>query len=284
MAVICLAVIWPSNPCLAQTVELRVPTAVIAGSRATIATAGTGEATFYVIGPSHSVKRKVRLGQEIQLQPDEVRSAGRYLAILCLEVCQSADFYVTPGDAAGLSFLVHPSRVPVRQSESISGTVFPFDKFHNLLLAPVKVDFRLMAGDADLMSRSVTTQSGVAWFRTHSGKQAGSLQVVAVVKGLSVHRVVQQVASDPCDLRVRAQRTKKGISAETEPVRDCSGNPVPDGTIVSFSETDARGTSTVDAPIKQGVARAQMTASGPAVISAASGVVMGNELRLGAQP
>jgi hypothetical protein len=70
---------------------------------------------------------------------------------------------------------------------------------------------------------------------------------------------------------------------ETEPVRDCAGNPVPDGTIVSFTAKSGKDTSTVDAPIKQGIARAQITAAGAVVVSAASGVVMGNELRMGAR-
>jgi hypothetical protein len=58
---------------------------------------------------------------------------------------------------------------------------------------------------------------------------------------------------------------------------------VPDGTIVSFTAKSGKDTSTVDAPIKQGIARAQITAAGAVVVSAASGVVMGNELRMGAQ-
>jgi hypothetical protein len=107
--------------------------------------------------------------------------------------------------------------------------------------------------------------------------------VSASINDVSARRVVQQVASDPCSLRIKGQRTAKGIVVETEPVRDCTGNPVPDGTVVTFTAKDGKEMSTVDAPIKQGVARAQMTASGPVVISAASGVVMGNELRLGAQ-
>jgi hypothetical protein len=121
----------------------------------------------------------------------------------------------------------------------------------------------------------------VAWFRANSGNQAGAAQVAASVGDLSVRRVVQQVASDPCNLRIKGQRNAKGISVETEPVRDCSGNPVPGGTVVTFTETGASGKSTVDMPIKQGVARAQFLASGPAVISVASGVVMGNQLRMG---
>ena len=40
----------------------------------------------------------------------------------------------------------------------------------------------------------------------------------------------------------------------------------------------------MDAPIKQGVARAQIEAKGPETVSVASGVVMGNEIRVGGQP
>jgi hypothetical protein len=59
---------------------------------------------------------------------------------------------------------------------------------------------------------------------------------------------------------------------------------VPDGTIVTFSSTEKDGKGTVDAPIKQGIARAQIEATGETVVSVASGVVMGNELRIGAKP
>jgi hypothetical protein len=128
------------------------------------------------------------------------------------------------------------------------------------------------------------TQDGVAWFRTTSGKSAGIVQAIATLDDLSARRAIQQVASDPCNLRISGQRTPTGILVQTEPVRDCSGNPVTDGTIVTFTATGASGKSTVDAPIKQGVARAQMNASGATLISAASGVVMGNEVRIGVQP
>ena len=53
---------------------------------------------------------------------------------------------------------------------------------------------------------------------------------------------------------------------------------------MTFSASGAGGKSSVDAPIKQGIARAQIEAPGPQVISVASGVVMGNELRVGGQP
>ena len=198
--------------------------------------------------------------------------------------CRSASFYVTAAQPSTLSFLVHPSRVPAGLGEAVSGVAFPFDQYHNLVLDPVTVKFQLSAGNTSLLSRAVRTQNGAAWFRTNSGKSAGKLEVVATLGTVSASRAVQQVAADPCNLRIKGQRTAKGIVVETDPVRDCSGNPVPDGTIVTFSAAGADGRSTVDAPIKQGVARAQIEAAGPQVISVASGVVMGNELRVGGQP
>jgi hypothetical protein len=68
---------------------------------------------------------------------------------------------------------------------------------------------------------------------------------------------------------------------ETDPVRDCSGNPVPDGTIVTFTSVDPNGRTTVDAVIKRGVARAELPPASQANISVASGVVVGNEIRWG---
>ena len=57
--------------------------------------------------------------------------------------------------------------------------------------------------------------------------------------------------------------------------RQAPSDPVP-----SFTKTDASGKTTVDAPIKRGVARVEMAVSGPARVSVASGVVNGNELSL----
>jgi hypothetical protein len=93
--------------------------------------------------------------------------------------------------------------------------------------------------------------------------------------------MIQQVASDACNLRIKAARTSKGVLVETDPVRDCSGNAVPDGTIVSFTAMDSKGKTTVDAPIKKGVARTELPLSGSARISVASGVVIGNEITVG---
>ncbi len=280
---ICAAV-FVSASCLGQNIDIHVPSTVVAGDEATISTAGSGKATFYLLGPGVSHKNHVSLGQEIQLHSQDLRNAGAYRAIVCSNTCRSATFYVSGAKPVSLTFLVHPSRVPVSQDDAVSGVAFPFDQFHNLVLAPVPVDFRLTAGTSSLLSRTVHAQDGVGWFRTTSGRSAGALQVVATLDNISALRVVQQVASDPCNLRIAGKRTPAGILVETEPVHDCAGNSVPDGTIVTFSAAATNGKSTVDAPIKRGVARAQIATSGAVVISVASGVVMGNELRLGALP
>lgn len=283
LAAISFSVLWLALICHAQVGELRAPSDAVAGNSASIPTTGSGNATFYLFGPDTSLKREIKLGDEVQLQPKDLQKAGRYTAVTCAGTCQSVDFFVNPAKPASLTFLVHPSRAPVGESDVISGVVLPFDEFHNLVVAPATVDFQLAAAGKTLLSHNASTQNGVAWFRTNSGKSAGALQIIASVNDVSTRRVVQQVASDPCRLRIKGERTTKGIVVETEPVRDCDGNPVPDGTIVTFTAKNGQDTSTVDAPIKQGVAKAEITTPGAVDISAASGVVMGNELHLGAR-
>ncbi len=268
--------------CAAQ--DFHVPDSAVAGEESSISTTGSGKGIFYLVGPGVSHKSDILLGEEVQLAAQDLRNAGDYLAIVCSGTCRSESFFVSASKPANLTFLVHPSRVPVALGDAVSGVAFPFDRYHNLVLAAENINFQLTAKGTSLWSRSVRTQNGVAWFRTASGKSAGPLQVVASLGDLNTPRAVQQVASDPCNLRITGQRTPKGILVQTEPVHDCAGNVVPDGTIVTFTATGAAGMGTVDAPIKQGVARAQMEASGPTTISVASGVVMGNEIRVGAQP
>jgi hypothetical protein len=267
----------------AQDAPLRVPSNAVAGQAASIATTGNGSATFYLRGPSIAFKRDVELGQNIDLSAKELQSSGDYVTVLCAGTCSSTRFFVAPGKPAVLTFLVHPSRAPVGLNDVISGVALPFDQFHNLILAPATIQFQLTAKGSAPPSRDVQTHDGVAWFRTSSGKSAGALQISASLSDLVARRVVQQVASDPCNLRIKGERTSKGILVETEPVRDCSGNPVPDGTIVTFTAKDGHEVSFVDAPVKQDIARATMVAKGPVVVSAASGVATGNELRLGGQ-
>lgn len=266
----------------ARAAEIKAPESVVAGTATALETSGSGEAMFYLIGPSHAEKRTIKLGETVNLTGEAVRAAGRYQAMVRSGgKSNSAWFYVVPGKAASVNFLARPSRVPVARPEVISGVAFVFDEYRNLVLEPTEVKFTLAVGEASPVTRSATAKLGVAWTHMGSSSKEGAAQFAVSLNGTSERRVVQLVASDPCNLRMHLQRTAKAILVETDPIRDCSGNPVPDGTIVTFTAIDQHGRSTVDARIKRGVARAQLPLSDSALISVASGVVMGNEIRIG---
>jgi hypothetical protein len=259
----------------AYAANLRVPATVTAGSGLSISTPGSGSATLYVVGPGITSKRQVQLGQDIQLSADALRNAGYYTVVVGDD---SASFFVTAAPVSSIAFLARPSRVPSDVKNVISGTAFLFDKYQNLVLQPAPVTFDLTV-NGQTSSRTETSKGGVAYAKLDSSKKEGPAQFVVSSGNASVRRVVQQVASDPCSIRMSAQPDKTGILVRTDPIHDCAGNPVPDGTIVTFTATDSRGKSTVDARIKQGIAQAQLPASSGVTISVASGVVVGNEIQ-----
>jgi hypothetical protein len=267
-----------------QAQELRLPQTAVAGQAVTIGITGAGEGTLFLVGPGQVIKRPVQSGSDVQIKAGELRSAGRWIAILRASGnSRSQAFWVQPAPPEKLSFLARPSRVPVARPGVISGIAVVFDRFQNLVLEPTPVKFSLsMYGAGAGVAETVTSRNGVAWISSSSARKAGQAQFVATAGDASVRRVVQQVASDPCNLRMHvAERNKNGVIVETDPVRDCTSNPVPDGTIVTFTQTDSRGRSTVDARIKKGIARAVLPSSDNATITVASGVVLGNELHVG---
>jgi hypothetical protein len=267
---------------LAKAADIQPPAQVTAGSAFSIPSNGSGEATFYLIGPSHVLKRKVKLGNAIAVEADDVQTSGRYLAVACgSDGCSSASFYVMAADPDHLSFLLHPSRVPVSRGDAINATAFVFDRFRNLVLKPVTVDFHVTPKTGASFTKTLKSDRGVAWMRMASTPKEGAVKVTAGVASAAEPRISQQVASDACNLRIKATRTAKGVLVETDPVRDCSGNAVPDGTVVSFTAIGSNGKTTVDAPIKKGIARTELPLTGGARISVASGVVIGNEVTVG---
>jgi hypothetical protein len=248
----------------------------------TIRTSGTGDATFYLVGPVSRVKRQVKLGEHIILEGEHIRQAGPYVAILRAGGGTiTKGFSAKPAAIAQINFLAQPSRVAAGAPQAISGTAFVMDQYRNLVLTPTTVQFDLSVEGGTANKRVVTSRDGVAWTRMDSGRRAGNAQFTASSGPVSVKRVVQQTASDPCNLRIYARPGKNGVAIETDPVRDCSGNPVPDGIIVTFTAIDPKGKSTIDARVKRGVARAELPVAPGATISAASGVVIGNEIRWG---
>jgi len=231
----------------------------------------------YVVGPGFAAKLKPENGS-VTIKGDQLRNAGRYLVS---NGQNSAVMWVEPSEPAKLNFLAQPSRVPAARPGVISGTAFVFDNNENLVLSSTPVKFDLRVEGAPTISRTVDSRDGVAWIRSDSSRREGNAEFTAAVGGIGVKRIVRQVAAEPCNLSMRARPEKKGILVETAPVRDCSGNAVPDGTIVTFTQLDSKGKTTVDARVKKGVAAALLPPADSATISVASGVVMGNEIRWG---
>lgn len=265
----------------ARAAELHLPQNAVAGQPLSIGTSGSG--TVYLIGPGQVIKRDFKSGGSVEIKGEDLRSAGRWIAIMRGDGNQSQVFWVKPDQPAKLNFRARPSRVPVARPNVISGVTFIFDQYQNLVLDPTTVNFNLSVGGAG-SPKNVTSHDGVAWTNSSSAPKAGAAQFVASVGDASVRRVVQQVAADPCERSLHmhlAGRANDRVVVETDPIRDCSGNPVPDGTIVTFIQNDNSGKSTVDARIKKGTARAELPASDNATITVAAGVVLGNELHVG---
>ncbi|HWE85127.1 MAG TPA: hypothetical protein VG267_09295 [Terracidiphilus sp.] len=266
---------------LAQSAGLDVPKTVEAGSAFTITTSGSGPATLVIVGPGQAIKRDVQLGQPISIAAGKLYNAGHYLAILSGSAAEPAGFDVVPAKPADLSFLARPSRLPVSVRDGITGAAYVFDAYGNLVTAPTAVSFDLTTPGAAAQSRTSKTQNGEAWVAMDSSPREGAAHFVARAGDISSTRVIGQVPGDPCGLKMSAKAAGNKIELETDPVKDCSGNPVPDGTIVTFTENFNGSESTVDVPLKRGVAKVEMPAQPGASISVASGVVLGNQIRWG---
>jgi hypothetical protein len=268
---------------LAQSGGLRLPKTVPAGSAFSIQSTGSGKAVLYIVGPGQVLRRNVQLGETTFFAPGDLHNAGHYLAVLVGDSSTDNDAFdvVAASQPAALSFLAKPSRLPVDLHDGISGVVYVFDTFQNLVLAPTQVSFQLSGAAGAVQTRTVLTHNGLAWTKMDSAAKEGAAQFVARAGSAIGTRVIEQVPGDPCRLRVSARLSGQRLAVETEPVRDCSGNAVLDGTIVTFTESYKGGEATVDVPLKHGVARTEMPAYDGARISVATGVVMGNEIRWG---
>jgi hypothetical protein len=265
----------------AQGGSLTTPKTVEAGSAFSIQSSGSGNAVLYIVGPEQVLKRDVKLGETIFFPAGSLCNSGRYVAVLAEGATDSRSFDVVPASQPGnVSFLARPSRLPVGIHDGITGVVYLFDRYQNLIVAPTQVSFELSNLSGTEQKRSVMTRSGAAWTTMDSSPHQGAGKFVARAGDIASTRVIGQVPGDPCGLKMSAKRSGGKLELETDPVRDCSGNAVPDGIIVTFTETYNGDQSTVDVPLKRGIAKVEMPAYPGATITVASGVSLGNQIRL----
>jgi hypothetical protein len=264
----------------AQSGTLTLPPSLVAGSAFSMPTSGSGKAVLYIVGPGQALRSDVQLGEAASFPAGELYNAGHYVVILAgATSTATGEFDVVPAlQPETLGFLAKPSRLPVGLHNGISGAVYVFDAYHNLILTPMPVSLALSSVSSAGQSKTVTTRNGLAWGEMDSAPKEGAAKFVAKAGDVSSTRVIDQVPGDPCSIKISAQPDGKKLLVQTAPVRDCSGNAIPDGTIVTFTETLNDVQSAVDVPLKQGIARVDMPATKGSKISAASGVVAGNEI------
>lgn len=269
----------PACPALAQSMQ--PPHTVAAGSTFSIPTSGSGKAVLYIVGPAQSLRRDVTLGEPVSIAKGELFGAGHYVVMLVVGTSREAnELDVQPAQEVGsLGFLAKPSRLPVNIHSGISGVVYVFDPFHNLIITPMPTTLELAGATGQAQIRTVATRNGLAWATMDSATKEGPARFTARVGNVSSTRIINQVPGDPCSISISARPTGARLEVQTAEVRDCNHNTIPDGTIVTFTETYGDSQSTVDVPLKQGVATVVMPANKGAKISAASGVVAGNEIR-----
>jgi hypothetical protein len=269
-----------SQPVFAQSDSLSLPKSIEAGSAFSIQNAWSGEATLFIIGPGQVLKRDVQAGSDVNFPAGSLYNAGHYIVILTqASGAKTGSLEVVPASApAKLSFLAKPSRLPVGLHHGITGAVYVFDAYGNLIAAPTPVSFELASPSGAMQKDQVTTRVGAGWTEMDSTSQQGISKFVARVGAVSSESVIRQVPGDPCTLKMSAQQSGQQLELQTDPVRDCSGNAVPDGTIVTFTETYAGGQSTVDVPLKRDIAEVKMPVHSGATFTVASGVVLGNQI------
>jgi hypothetical protein len=277
-----VATLLIAAPCIiAQDEAIQAPKSIAAGDAFAIQTTGSGKAALYIVGPNQVLKRDVDRGQSISFAPGTLHNAGHYLVILKTDSSSyTSEVDVLPANAPSeLSFLARPSRLPVGLHDGITGAVYVSDAYKNLITAPASVSFELSNPSGVTQTHVVQTHNGAALTAMDSTQQQGADKFTARVGDVISTRIVGQVPGDPCGIKMSAKPSGQQIELETEPLRDCSGNAVPDGTIVTFTETYAGAQTTADVPLKRGIAQVAMPAHNGAMLSAASGVVLGNQIR-----
>ncbi len=258
-----------------------LPKTIEAGAAFSIQCSGTGKATLYIVGPGQVLKREVQLGAPINFSAGSLYIAGHFVVVLATDnSTQDGSLDVLPlQKPAELSFLAKPSRLQVGLHDGITGSVYVFDVYHNLIDTALPVSFELTTPSGAVQKHVVATRNGSAWTAMDSTAQQGIDKFSARMGDISSTRIVGQVPGDPCGLKMTARQSGQQVELATDQIRDCNGNAVPDGTIVTFTETYTGSQSTVDVPIKHGIAEAQMPSHAGAMITVASGVVLGNQIR-----
>lgn len=280
-SIILAAAIAQASAALCQNSDLTVPKSIEAAAAFSIGCPEGCNGTLYIVGPGQAIKRDVQSAQAIWFPSGTLHNAGHYMVVLSSQTSNRvSSLDVLPAaKPSELTFIAKPSRLPVALRDGITGTAYVFDRYRNLITRPTEIDFTLAGPSVSPQSHIVRTQEGAAWTQMDSTSHEGKAIFTAKTADVSSVRVVGQVPGDPCSLRFSARASGDKVELLTDPVRDCSGNTVSDGTIVTFTQLYNGFKSSVDVPLKNDIGTVTLPAHRGAIISVASGVVLGNQIR-----
>jgi adhesin/invasin len=184
----------------------------------------------------------------------------------------TAQVTFTPGPPANLSLIAAPSTLPVGNLSALTATVT--DQFGNPVVNGTAVSFTTNLGSASPVTR--VTTNGVAT-ATLSSMLPGTAVVTATVGSLNATRLVTFTPGPPTNLSLAAAPSTLqvgNLSALTATVTDQFGNPVVNGTVVSFT-TNLGSASPVTRVTTNGVATATLssTVAGLATVTATVGSI-----------
>ena len=183
---------------LGQGGAMTLPKSVEAGKAFSIPLSGSGKATLFIVGPGQALKQDVELGSSASIPTGALYNAGEYLAILSGAATESQAFEVVPAnEPSDLTFLARPSRLPVSLHDGITGAVYVFDAYKNLIVAHDPVSFELTPSSGAVQKRTMTTQYGSAWTGVDSTGQEGNDKFVARVGNISSTRVIRAGSRRP---------------------------------------------------------------------------------------
>ena len=125
---------------------------------------------------------------------------------------------IPASQVANLSFLAKPSRLPVNLHNGISGAVYVFDAYQNLITDANARTFQLSGESGVTQTHTAMTRDGRAWTQMDSAAKEGAAHFTARVGDISSTRIIQQVPGDPCGLRMSARPSGQKDRATDRPL------------------------------------------------------------------
>ena len=179
-----------------------------------------------------------------------------------------------------VSFLAKPSRLPVGLHDGITGAVYVFDAYHNLIAAPTPVSFELSNPTGAAQKRIVETHDGAAWTEMDSTRPTRHRQVRSA-SWRSLQHARRQAGSGR-SVRIEDERPASRVSRfSCRPNRCAIAAAMPfrtERSLLSPRPTMARNprwTCRLSGELRKW----KCPPISGATISVASGVVLGNEIR-----